>query len=701
MKFKKIALAGFAATAVVGLASCKKDKTVNIIKTDDGVITIPDGWTAPDEAPFTGDINNPADVYNYVMGDYMEYYNNALQATSASDRYYWFAKAEAEMLNQAVLIPIHTDGGRYGFTRAAYGSAPFCYWGNEPDRLDQLVLATDLVKKEDRETMKAKWQAERNKVAGYSTISDGTHKSAYDPLKELTALGYTQRKNYTSGLSTWPETFDIANTYQSSDSQHLVNFMDYLIGYDNVGYITPAIATSWETSSDGLTWTFHLRDDVKWVKATGEEYATVTASDFVYGVQRCGELGATSYMLSVLENADEWMNGEKQFTDVGVKAVDNQTLQFKLKEKTDYFLTYLTYNSFAPINKAFVEEQGENYGVDRTNILYCGPFICSENTPGSSLKYVKNTKYYNADKVTLDEVIYVYEDGSNPTEVYNKAKDGTYIGASLSEVTLPLAKADGTFDTYGYVGSTDYGMTYFMGLNVNRTSYHSAYAGEVNSAKTTAQRELAKKAMLNANFRRALVYAFDKVSYLTPSTGADCARLAIRNTYTPYNFVSTSAATHGYKANTPYGDMVLGEMQAAGALVTNLTDGVNAYYKPELAKLYLEKALEELGITETIYLDWPNLAISPVMSAQSAKLKSSIELALGKDKVTINFLDCSTPDSYYSCNYYAEMFSDGGMPNYDLDASSGWGPDYGDPQSFLATMTTSGDMIHITGIAAQ
>lgn len=701
MKFKRIALASLAMASILGLASCGKGSK-DIIKTDDGVITIPQNWSAPDEESFTGDIDNVSEVYNYVMGDYMTYYNNAISATNTSERYYWFAKAEAEMLNQAVMLPIHTDGGRYGISRAAYGSVPFAYWGTQNARLDTAVIATELIETEDRQKMKEIWQKERSKVGTYSSISDGTKGTSYDPAKELTALGYTIRKTYTTGLSGWIETFDISKTYQTSDSDHLVNFSDYLIAYDNVGYIRPAIAKSWTTSADGLTWTFKLRDDVKWVKSTGEEYgAFVTAQDFVYGIKRCGELGATSYMLSILENADSWLAGQKDFSEVGVKAIDNTTLQFTLTEKTDHFLTYLTYNSFAPVHEAFVEEQGQNYGVDRNNILYCGPFICSENTKNSSLKYVKNQKYYNKDNVTLDEIIYVYEDGSNQTEVYNKAVDGTYVGVSLNTTTLPIAKKSGVFDKYAYTGSTDYGMTYFAGINVNRTSFHSKAYNDVYSSKTDTQKEVTAKAMLNANFRRALVSAFDKVSYMVPSAGADCARLSVRNTFVPYNFVSTSEATNGYDKNTPYGDMVLGELQLMGSLVTNLSDGVNAFYNKELALKYLEKALEETGITETIYIDYPTYTGHSVIAAQAAAIKSSIETALGKDKVTVNIVECSTIQDWYSCNYWAQYYSDNALPNYDFDASSGWGPDYGDPQSFLATFTPTGDMIHVTGIKAQ
>ena len=142
--------------------------------------------------------------------------------------------------------------------------------------------------------------------------------------------------------------------------------------------------------------------------------------------------------------------------------------------------------------------------------------------------------------------------------------------------------------------------------------------------------------------------------------------------------------------------MVLGEMKKLGSLVVDVKDGVNAYYQPEATKLYVEKAWEELGLKETdkVYIDYPYEADSETQVLQANQLKASVEEASG-EKIIVN---CIPAKDYYTYLYMNYLVDDASEMNYDLDISSGWGPDYGDPSTYINTFKRGGDMIRLSGI---
>ena len=700
MKFNKktFALAGFSALAVLSLASCGgKYQYANYDET--GTITIPKDWTAPDSIDVSNiDLSTATDeeLYNTFFGTYEDEMNLAKNAATADERYYHYAKAEAYALNEALFIPMTTQGGSFTITRVGIGSAPYALWGTDSDKLKYVGVATELVKAEDRQTMREKLLKEREEAVPYKAYSDGSHTTTYSATAELEKLGYQTTKTYNFADSQFPTTYDIHNTYRAADSTYLCNYYDYLVQYDVAGNIIPSLAESWTVSDDGLTWTFNIRQGVKWVDVNGNENSELTAEDFVYGMQRAHEKGYVDYMFDVLENGEDVIYDEKEFSELGVKAKSKYVLEFKLNAKTDYFLTYLTYNSYAPAKQTYVESN-PNYGSSNADILYCGPFICSSSIAESSMDLVKNSKYWDVDNVTIDRAHVTYDEGGNQTQVYERAVAGTYAGTGLNAVTIPLAKKDGNFEKYAYVSDTN-ATTYIGQFNLNRHNYATkGYEDSTTSPKTAEQSATTAKAILNSNFRRAIVSAFDKYKYNAVSRGEEAALFNLRNTYVPYDYVSLSNDTEGYKAGTEYGYMVLNEMQKLGSLVTNVKDGINSYYNTDLALLYLEKALEETGIDETIYLDYPCAAYLPTQLAAANVIKQTIETAL-QGKVIVNVIECSNIYAYYYSNYYVDDAKDA---NYDFDFSNGWGPDYGDPLTYMSTFGPNGDLIKNVGINAH
>lgn len=172
----------------------------------------------------------------------------------------------------------------------------------------------------------------------------------------------------------------------------------------------PGVAETWDISDDGMIYTFHLRDNAKW--SNGD---TVTAEDFVWSWKRLltPELGAQyNYNLFPVENAERYANGEvKDFDLVGVKALDDYTLQVQLRTPTPYFLQVLDHYSTFPVHRPTIE----SYGTisDRLspwarvgNIVTNGAFTLSEWQINSHVRVEKNPNYWNADTVQLNAIVY-------------------------------------------------------------------------------------------------------------------------------------------------------------------------------------------------------------------------------------------------------------------------------------------------------
>ena len=175
---------------------------------------------------------------------------------------------------------------------------------------------------------------------------------------------------------------------------------------DAAGSAVPAIATGYDLSEDGLTYTFHLREDAAWDNGT-----PVTANDFVYAWCRLVDPATASEYAFIMDvaavkNAAAINAGEKPLEDLGVKAVDDYTLEVSLELPVPFFLQLMAFPSFFPLNEAFVTEQGSNYAQSPESLLANGPFKMTEWIQGNSFKVEKNDSYYAKDDVQLDGIEY-------------------------------------------------------------------------------------------------------------------------------------------------------------------------------------------------------------------------------------------------------------------------------------------------------
>lgn len=683
----------------LSLVACGGNKTPNTTAGTQGSDETKGTQPAGDATYERGD---DEEIYEAVLGDYAALLDEAEGLTDPNERFVIFAQAEAALLDSAVMIPNTTQGGAYTISRVAPRTVPYVQWGNDDDRLKCMVISDEFLTPAERDDLMAEWEKAK--------AGEGT----YDPAAYLTSKGHTIQTTYTTTFQTAPVTLDWLNTSSQSDTEITVNTVDGLVEYDCLGNMNPALAESWEVSEDGLTYTFHIRQGAHWYTAEGAEYAEVTANDFVAGFRHMldAKAGLEYLVDGVIVGAKDYYDNGGSWDNVGYKAVDDHTLQITLEQPTSYFLTMLTYSCFLPICDSFYQAHGGVYGVDEyaeasadtdaytfgksTDVasqVYCGPFLVQKLEKDSEINLVRNTNYYNNDKTTLDSIKWVFDNAEDLTALYNSTVDGTYAGISVSnDTTGTLAKNDGNFDKYAYVSDTT-STTYFGGLNLNRGTF-ALESGACASPQDDAAKISTHTALMNKNFRKALQFAFDKATVNATNRGEDNKTTNLRNMYTHPEFVTLTADVtdkdgYTWKAGTVYGDMVQYYLDKIGSGITSVKDGVDGWYNPEKAKECLAAAVEELGDTVSypIQIDVVYYSASDLQVAQAAAYKSVIESTLGADKVQVNLVEATTPDDFYATGYRAP---DGISADYDMFYGSGWGPDFGDPCSYLDTFKGEG-----------
>lgn len=648
------------------------------------------------------------ELYNEALGDFNDALATAKEAETVDERYALMAVAEGKLMESAMMYPLTSKGGMYAMYRMAPRTRDYTLWGSDQDRYHQYIVTTDFIKAEDYNEMRAKW----DELKG-----TGTYESW---VKEyLAGKGYTLKDSFSMPYASDPVTWDGLATSLAADTNAIINTYDGLMEYDVEGTLQPALAESYEVSDDGLTYTFHLRKDVKWTDSQGREVDTVKADDFVAGMQHmCDAQGGLEYLVQgVIKNASQYISGEiTDFDEVGVKAVDDYTVEYTLEEPCSYFMTMLGYTIFMPMSRSYYQSQGGKfgaeydssaadyqYGKDSNSIAYCGPYLVTNATAKNTIVFKLSDSYWNKDNVNIKTLTWLYNDQSDVTKMYTDAKAGTVDYVNLNTSTMETAKSEGLYDQYAVVSDTD--ATSFMAFyNINRTA--TANANDGTTAKTTKSDEeiqRTNKAMQNVHFRRAISFAADRGAYNAQQVGEDLKYTSLRNTFTPGYFVSLSKDTtiqiNGtdttFPAGTYYGEIVQKQIDADGVKIkvwdaeNKTSDGFDGWYNPENAVEELNTAIEELaeeGITidesNPIQIEYPYPSAVEVYTNKANSYKKSVEAALG-GKVVINLVDAVDMDGWYYAGYYVNY---GYEQNYDVYDVSGWSPDFGDPCSYLDTM---------------
>ncbi len=717
---KRVLCALLALVMVLGFVGCKNNG-------DDKTTPAPNNTNKPAESEVpattvpttplpTGDYNAmSAAIYDAQLGAFNTLYQAAKEEQNVSKRYALMAQAEAKLLEAAVLIPGTTNGGNYGLSRVAKRSASTVLWGNDSDRFHNVLVTTELISAEDQTHLKAMW----NEVRGTGTYSQ----KATDYLKEK---GYTLKDTYNMGYVSDPQTWDALATSRSADSEAIVNTYDGLVEYDNENEIKPALAESWEVSEDGKTYTFHIRQGAKWVDAQGREVADVKADDFVAGMQHMLDAGGgLEYLVeNIIVNALEYNKGDvTDFAEVGVKATDDNTVVYTLCQPTSYFITMLGYNVFAPMSRTYFESKGGVFGKDDykaavdagtmkygqtvNDIAYCGPYTVTNHTAENTIVFQANPTYWNKDNITIKTLTWKFNDGQDPTKAYEDTKAGTLDGCGLSSASLEACKADGNFEKYCTVSDTD-ATSFVLFLNLNRNAYAN-FNDETKavSTMTDEQKKRTDAAMLNVHFRRAIGMGLDIATYNGQVVGEELKLNSVRNSYTPGNFVALeedvtieiNGESKTFAKGTYYGEIMQAQIDADGVKIkvwdaeNQTSDGFAGWHNPANAYEELQQAITELkefGVEiskdNPIVMDLPYYSGADVYTNRAQTLKQSVEEAL-QGCVVVNLVSCADAKEWYYAGYYTESGKDANYTLYDV---SGWGPDYGDPATYLDTMLGDG-----------
>ena len=472
-----------------------------------------------------------------------------------------------------------------------------------------------------------------------------------------------------------PASLDYSVATRTSTTDVIGNVVDGLMENDQYGNVIPSLAEDWSVSKDGLTYTYKLRKGVKWYTSEGEEYAEVTAHDFVTGLKHVadGKSDGVSLIQNSIKGLDAYMTGEtNDFSTVGVKALDDYTVEYTLNKPESFWNSKVTTATMLPVNEEFLKASGKDYGaVTPAGILYNGPYFLKTLTSKSLIEYEKNPNYWDKENVKIEKIKLTYYDGSDQESLIRSFSSGAYTTARLFPSSSNFAS---TLEQYGdkITYSPQDSSSYYFTFNVNRQSYNK-------TAKTSEEQKTStKEAMLNKDFRQAINFAFNRHSYAAQLNGEDGADKIIRNSLVPDNFVQAGGKNFGQIAQAElvnYGDQWKG---------VELVDGKDSIYNPDKAKAAFEKAkkdLESKGVTFPIHLDVPVEQTDTIAVQQSNSFKQSIESTLGAENVIIDVLQM-TDNEKETITSQARVPS---QKDYDLN-STGWAPSYQDPASYLNIM---------------
>lgn len=471
-----------------------------------------------------------------------------------------------------------------------------------------------------------------------------------------------------------PDTLDYSISNKKSTSEFTGNAIDGLLEVDKYGNLIPSLAKDWTVSKDGLTYTYKLRKGVKWMTSEGEEYGEVKAKDFVTGLKHAADKKSQAIYLvqKSVKGLDDYVSGKtSDFSTVGVKAIDDYTVQYTLSQPESFWNSKTTMGILMPVNEEFLKSKGDDYGqgTSPSSILYCGPYLIKSITSKSSAILEKNPTYWDADNVKISKVKLTYYDGQDSESLIRGFDNGDYTVARVfpnGSNYKSVEKKHKDDIVYTDQGSS----TYNLSFNIDRQAY------EITKKTTDAQKTSTKKAILNKDFRQAIMFAFNRKAYVAQTNGEAGANKVIRNTFTPPNFVQIDGKQ--------FGDAVEKDLEAYGDewKGVSVADGKDTLYNPNKAKEEFAKAKADLqaqGVEFPIHLDLPTSSTFTEGIKQAQSFKQSVESTLGAENIVID-LNMISEDDLQRVTYFAENAS---QQDWDLNNNLGWGPDYTDPSSYI------------------
>ena len=379
-----------------------------------------------------------------------------------------------------------------------------------------------------------------------------------------------------------PETIDPALNSASDGGNMILHSFECLLTVDESGALAPGQAESWEVSEDGLTWTFHLREGLKW-----SDGSDLTANDFVYSWKRvCDPMTAAPYAETVLGMVDGYAEAVEGNTDaLNVVAADDLTLVVTLANPCPYFGSLAAFATLSPVQQATIEANGDAWAVSPETYVSNGSFMVTEWVPGSHIMMSKNPNYWNADAVKLDKIKFNLMEDSNAA--YSAFQTGeVLLIKDVPTEEIPSFEGNPEFHVEPIIG------TYYVSLNTEKAPFD------------------------DANVRKALSLAIDR-EYV--------ANTIMQGTYSPaYNFMGpgwmdaagaqffdnanggTTYISDDYAANLEEAKRLLTEAgypNGEGLPAITYTSNDAGYHKAVAE--YLQQAWAEIGVDLTVEIvEW-------------------------------------------------------------------------------------------------
>ena len=471
-----------------------------------------------------------------------------------------------------------------------------------------------------------------------------------------------------------PDSLNYLTTGKAAVTNITNNVVDGLLENDRYGNLVPSMAEDWSVSQDGLTYTYTIRKDAKWYTAEGEEYADVKAKDFVTGLKYAADQKSDGLYLvqESIKGLDAYVKGEiKDFAEVGIKAIDDYTIQYTLNKPESFWNSKTTMGVLAPVNEEFLNSKGEDFGkaTDPSSILYNGPYLLKSLVTKSSVEFEKNPNYWDKENVHIDKVKLAFWDGQDTNKPAENFKDGSFTMARLFPTSASYPELEKEFkDNIVYTQQDS--ATFLVGTNIDRQSY------KYTSKTTDEQKASTKKALLNKDFRQAIAFGFDRTAYASQVNGQSGATKLLRNLFVPPAFVQADGKN--------FGDLVKDKLVTYGDewKDINLNDAQDGLYNPEKAKAELAKAKEALqaeGVQFPIHLDMPVDQTNTTKVQRVQSLKQSLEATLGAENVVVDIQQLQK-DEVLNITYFAETAAG---EDWDLSDNVGWSPDFADPSTYL------------------
>lgn len=504
----------------------------------------------------------------------------------------------------------------------------------------------------------------------------------------------------------------LTNQWQQNSDQYC-NMVDGLVANDKYANVVGALALGYKTEIAGSKqiWTFQLKEGVKWVdNKTGEEKGEVKADDFVaaieYVLNPINNSKTAGIVSGVIDGAEDYIKSlsntdktdDKSFDTVGVKAIDDYTIQYTLFEPTPYFLTCLTYSPFLPVSRAYLESQGTEFGKSENDILVNGAFRMTKHTKESKIVLTKNDMYWDAEHVYVGQVIQKFvpstatsadirkwfESGDIDSFSPNAKDERGYKKYVLGEDGKGSVKAPASDNCCAVQSVAD--RTFNGFFNFNRQAYEYK---DSSKAKTNAQKNATKIALQNVNFRKGFLYGLNVLEYLK-----------IYNPKAPIEFLGRSftirdLCTADGKDYVDYlNDVYNREQGTTGVDLTGINNGSDPIFDKAKAAEFFQAAKEELISSGKLTAsDFPikvdvvrteTVEDQPYEDATYAPLK---EAAAGVMDLVLQIAgDDTTYDKWVTED-----------ANYDFNMLTGWGPDYADPKTFLHCYVEDGDNVMYLG----